>query len=295
VPIDYRYHIGSFVAIFLALLLGILVGIGLAPHDPEELHKMVADLKEQYRETQRHKEAELERLREEKGRYEAVAKEAVAVLTAGRLAGRKVAIVLNHDFGRDPLPDHLRALVRQAGATLSSTTTITSDFVTLPDPVRARVARQLSLYPPPGVHFRSLIAEALARELAQGKAELVQELQASGLVKSGADSDYRIAVDSLLLVGGSRAPTDAAPERIDLPLISELRRMGVRVVGCEASDAASSVIPLYKSKGIPTVDNADTLAGRLAIVWAFAGADGHFGVKDTADRLLPAISAAGPR
>jgi hypothetical protein len=294
VPIDYRYHIGSFVAIFVALLLGILIGIGLAPN-PEELDRKVGELKQLYRETQTAKEAELASLGQEKSEYETVAKEAVSGVIRDRLAGRRVAIVLDHDFGRDPLPDVLRGLMKQAGATLASTTTVTREFVSLPKPVQQRVTEQLALYPAPGVHYRSLIAEALARALAQGRREVVLELQSAGLVKSSADSDYGPPVDTVLLVGGAQSSAEASPERIDLPLIAELTRLRVRVVGCESSRAASSSTPLYKSKGIPTVDNADTLAGRMAIVLALAGADGHFGVKEAADRLLPDLSAAGRR
>jgi len=78
-------------------------------------------------------------------------------------------------------------------------------------------------------------------------------------------------------------------------MIEELTGLGVRVVGCEPRDAAISCIPLYKTKDIPTVDNADSLAGRLAIVLALAGADGHFGVKDTCDRFVPDIPLQGSR
>lgn len=291
-PIDYRYHIGSFVAIFIALLLGILIGIGLAPN-PEELNQVVTRLKEEYRQTQQANEDELRRLRQARGEYEALSRETVAALISGRLVGRRVAIVVDHDLAGDPLPDNLRALVKQAGASLTSTTTITRDFVALPDPVRRTLARRLSLYPPPGVHFRSLIAEAIARDLARGRNELIRELHANGLLKSSADSSYQAPVDTVLLIGGPHSPEQASPERIDLPLIAELTRLGVWVVGCESSQAESSSIPLYKSKGIPTVDNADTLAGRLTTVLALAGTEGHFGTKETADRLLPDLSPAG--
>lgn len=287
-PVDYRYHIGSFVAIFVALLLGILVGIGLAPN-PEELERIVAGLRAEYEQTRQAREEELQELRELNRQYEMLAREAVAGLVSGRLAGKRVAIVLNHAFGRDPLPDHLRALMQQAGAELTSTTTITRDFVTLPPAVRQKVSQRLTLYPPPGVHFRSVIAQAIARDLARGSSDLILDLQSSGLLVSTADSDYRVRPDAVLLVGGPREPAAASPERIDLPIIEELVRQGVRVVGCEARDSPLSCIALYKAKGIPTVDNADTLAGRLAIVLALAGADGHFGVSETADRFLPEI------
>lgn len=289
-PIDYRYHIGSFVAIFLALLLGILIGIGLAP-SPTEFEQRVALLQEEYRETREEKKEELAVAESSLREADTLAKETAAAIIAGRLGGLRVAIILDHGSGRDPLPDNLRALMQEAGATLVSTTTITRSFVSLPVELKREVAQRLSLYPPPGVHFRSVIAESLAKALARGEPELVHELEAMGLIKSSADSDFRSRVEAVLLVGGPATPQDASPERIDLPMIEEFARLGIRVVGCEPREAPISCVPLYKAKGITTVDNADTTAGRLAIVLALAGGDGHFGVKETADRFLPEIPA----
>ena len=291
-PVDYRYHIGSFVAIFLALLLGILIGIGLQPN-PAYLDKVVGGLRKEFIETRRAKEAELQALGQEKSQYESLAKEAVAGVIRSRLQGRRVALVLNHEFDHDPLPDVLRALMKQSGATLSSTTAVTRDFVEMPESMRQRVSERFDLVPSPGVHFRTLVAEVLARDIAQGRQESVAFLQSLGLVKSSADSDYRLPVDTVLFIGGAGSSADASPERIDLPLIAELLRLGVHVVGCESSRCPASSIPLYKSKGIPTVDNADMLAGRMSVVLCLAGAKGHFGVKDTADRFLPALSTTG--
>ncbi|HUU54805.1 MAG TPA: copper transporter [Armatimonadota bacterium] len=288
-PIDYRYHIGSFVAIFVALLLGILIGIGLAPN-PEEFESRVAMLKEEYRQTRQAKTAELKSLEEANREYDMLTRETVAAVVNNRLAGKRVAVVLNHDFGRNPLPENLRAVLKQAGAAVTSTTIVTRDFVTLPTPVKQKVAQRLSLYPPPGVHFRTLIAQALAKDLARGRAELILDLHAGGLLASTADSDYTLRPDAVLMVGGMSAPSDAAPERIDLPMIQELAAAHLRVVGCEPREAPISAIPTYKAAGVPTVDNADTPAGRLAVVLSLAGADGHYGIKETADSFLPPIS-----
>ncbi|MBN1460520.1 MAG: copper transporter [Armatimonadetes bacterium] len=290
--VDYRYHIGSFVAIFFALLLGILIGIGLAP-SPDEFADQVAMLKEEYRQTQEEKAEELQALDQENREYDMLARETVAAVIKDRLAKQKVAIVLDRDFGHDPLPDNLRATLKQAGATVTSTTTVTKAFVTLPQPVRSQVAERLSLYPPPGVHFRTLIAQAIAKDLALGRSKLLLDLHASGLLVSSADADYTMAPDAVLILGGAASSEDSSPERIDLPLIQELKQRNIRVVGAESRGASVSVIPTYKAAGVPTVDNADTPAGRLAIVLTLAGADGHYGVKDTADSYLPPIPSPG--
>ena len=287
-PIDYRYHIGSFVAIFVALLLGILIGVGLAPN-PEELERVVAGLKAEYRAVGEAKETEIKGLQEANRECDELARETVAAAVRGRLAGRRVAVILDHPFDRDPLPDNLRSLLKQAGAAITSTTIITRDFVALPPEVRRRVSERLSLYPPPNVDFAAVIAEAIAKDLAEGRPDLILDLHASGLLESTTGSKYNLQPDLVLLVGGYGSLQEAAPERIDVPMVAKLTSLGVRVVGCEARGTAISCIPLYKTNGIPTVDNADTLAGRLSIVLALAGAEGSFGVKDTSDRFLPEI------
>jgi len=287
-PIDYRYHIGSFIAIFLALLLGILIGIGLAP-DQERLNKTVSDLKLEFKMDQQ----ERDRLTAENEQFESLSKEAVARLIRDRLKGRRVAIVLNHEFSRDPLPDVLRGLMEESGAILTSTTAITKEFVAMPGDIRQRALDHYGLVSSPGVHYRSLIAEQLGRDLAEGRGDSITFLHTLGIIKSSADSDYQLPVDTVLVVGGMGPSDDASPERIDLPLIGELLRLGIRVVGCESSRSSRSSIPLYKSKGISTVDNADTLAGRMSVVLCMAGATGNFGVKDTADRTWPALSPTG--
>ncbi len=288
-PIDYRYHIGSFVAIFVALLLGILIGIGMAPN-PEELNQWASSLRQEYRAVSESKEQELRELTEANREHEMLARETVAALVTDRLTGKKVALVLDHNFGSDPLPENLRAVIRQAGGTVTSTMVVTADFVSLPTDVKQKVAKRLSLYPPPGMHFRSLVAEAIAKDLVRGRPDLIRELHSSGLLISTADSNYEERPDLVLIVGGLSSASEGAPERIDLAMIKELAQLGVRVVGAEPRNVEVSVMPIYNAAGIPTVDNADTAGGRLSVILALAGADGHFGVKDTAESLLPPIS-----
>ena len=292
--ISYRYHVGSLLAVFLALLLGVLVGIGLTSR-PEEFEQRQAELDLKYEELQKAHEQDTANLQQQLREQETVSKEAVAAVIAGRLPGKRVAIILNHDFGRDRFPDALRALVTQSGAVLTSTTTITRDFVTLPAEVKEKVERRLLLYPPPGTHIRSLIAEAFAKDLARGRPALVSELVGAGLLRAGAGSDYSKAVDAVVVVGGLASSGQGAADRIDLPLIDALLKERVRVVACESTAAQVSCIPVYESAGIPTVDNADTLAGRMSLVLALAGAEGNFGVKETADRLLPQVPPPGVR
>jgi hypothetical protein len=294
VPVDYRYHIGSLVAIFLAILLGILVGIGLAPN-PQELDRVVSQLKTEYISERDAKEQEIEELKSAARDSDLLVRETVAALIKNRLQGKRVAIIADHEFGSDELPDTLRAALKQAGVQVTSTTTVTQKFVALPATMRDTLAPRLGLYPRQGVHFRTALAEGLAQAIGDGQPDFVLSLQSQGLLKTSADSNYRMRPDAVVIIGGADDESDIAPERIDLPLIRELSRKGLRVVGAEPKEVKVSVIPVYRAAGVPTVDDADTLAGRLSVVLLLAGGEGHYGVKDTADHFLPVIPAAGPR
>ena len=75
----------------------------------------------------------------------------------------------------------------------------------------------------------------------------------------------------------------------------------IPVVGVERSDSDGSQIGFYDSQGLSaTVDSIDLMSGRVALAYALNGVEGDYGIKASADRLLPALRrpptapAAGP-
>lgn len=91
----------------------------------------------------------------------------------------------------------------------------------------------------------------------------------------------------LLVQPGRRGA--AATEALLGGMIQVLRSGGVRVVGAETRQSRPSLVPFYRREGVPSVDDADLLAGRVALVYVAAGATGHYGVKDTAEAFLPPL------
>lgn len=61
--------------------------------------------------------------------------------------------------------------------------------------------------------------------------------------------------------------------------------MGVELTGNQVSE-----VPWYKEKGLSSVDDLDALPGQTALAYALAGDRGTFGVKSTADSLLPTVT-----
>jgi hypothetical protein len=62
-------------------------------------------------------------------------------------------------------------------------------------------------------------------------------------------------------------------------------------VGVEDSEAETSSVSFFQSNDITSVDDIDLVSGRLALVFSLLGAEGSFGVKGSADRLLPDLLA----
>ncbi len=64
-------------------------------------------------------------------------------------------------------------------------------------------------------------------------------------------------------------------------------------VGVETTTAEPSSVSFYQGNALSSVDDVDLVAGRVAMVFAMLGAEGSFGIKGSADRLLPDLLAPG--
>ncbi|MEW6661494.1 MAG: copper transporter [Bacillota bacterium] len=284
---DVRYHISSLMAVFLALGIGILIGSTLIGDDLliNEQRQMIDRLEQDFvslRKQARIAQEELAVTRQMVGLYEQFAQEVFPILAQGRLEGRNLAIIKTGKCG-DLEP--LLANLKWTGARIESVTTIKSDL---------NLKEIATLMPSPdliaGVHSASQVPAHLAtiigKVIHQGQGmEIMQFLQNIDLVETS--GNYGKNVDAVILIGGSALEKDNYFRALDLPLINYFKEQKVRVIGTEFSNAGVSYIKLYQSQSLTTVDNVDTVLGITALVMALAGGEGNFGIKPTAERLLP--------
>jgi hypothetical protein len=279
-----RYHAASLAAVFLALAVGILIGAGLGSDvvtgTAEDLEESLTSDLNEARDQISDLETDLAREREVSGLL-------YPVVVEGRLSGLEVAIV-----GLGALPDELIADVEEAleptGATVSSIAVVTeppdADAVTdaLAGPRAGRLPRGAALE-------RATITagEALVRggpEFESSRGALLDRF-------SGTPGD----VDAVVLV--RERPQDLAArveedtERLETGVIEGMDNAGATVVGVESSEDETSSIEFFDDQGISSVDSVDLRSGEVALVFALAGAEGNFGIKGTADRLLPDLLA----
>ncbi len=284
--IDLRYHIVSLVAVFLALGIGILVGGSILGVDTlASQQELIAERLENHlnelREENRAVRAELALLENEISIYAQFHKDILPLLVAGRLEGKQVAIV---EINRQPLEHNLVSLMETAGAHVVSVTTISNGL----DPVgHEKELLALGAWPQASLdQLPSLLAGAIAQSIVEGQTPLVAYLVDKQLIS--VVGEYGDPLDAVVLIGGGGDAEALPPVRaLGFPMIERLQEYGLRICGVEEREAAVSAIKDYQVKLSCTVDNIDTVPGQFALVQILAGQEGHFGVKETAQRLVP--------
>ncbi|HHX24371.1 MAG: copper transporter [Tepidanaerobacteraceae bacterium] len=101
--------------------------------------------------------------------------------------------------------------------------------------------------------------------------------------------DFASPADYVVIAGGSSEKSDKH-EIIDIPIIREVKRHSLPIVGVETSNVAYSYIDYYKKEKLSTVDNVDSIIGQTSLVLVISGKEGHFGVKKTSHSLMPFLS-----
>jgi hypothetical protein len=285
---DLRYHVASLTAVFVALVIGILVGVGLSGkgfvNDAER-----ANLTREIDQLRQERDSAQQLLGSASRSQQALddyANATYPAVVAGRLKGKRVAVLFVGPIDRRIASSVGRA-VHDAGGTIVRTRSLGM-------PIDAKAVQD------------KLKLQVSLRRLA-GPADLaaVGRLLAVELV-AGGKTPLWDALDELIVqerVGPGGPPADAvvvarsAPPQRGLSkaflegVYSGLARVGANAVGTDRSGRTPTAIPAFAQAGLSTVDSVDTSAGRLALVLLLSGAEpGSYGSGDAAsDGILPAI------
>ena len=216
--------------------------------------------------------------------------EAFPILTDGRLSGRNVGLVL---LGRsDVSPDDVREWLEPSGASLSLVAELREDVDLNAIAERAGGSRYAAIAD--DADLVGALGRRVGEQLAEG-GRLVERLRSPLLQSLSGEIG---GLDAVIVARPPDAPDDKeAAERLAAlqdGIVRGLGQAGVKVVGIEPSDAEPSQIGWYRDRDLSTVDNVDENAGRAALVFVIAGADGAFGRREGAQDLLPPVVATAP-
>jgi hypothetical protein len=291
---DFRYHVASLAAVFLALIIGILVGVGIADRglvdkaNTHLLEQRVADLRHQLDKASKTSK----RSAREQAAAQSYINDTYPVLVHNRLRGHQIAVVF---VGK--LEGGLRSAIDRA---LNDSGAIQVRLRELKMPVDdEQLDTKLKAQPDDkqyvGKSKLEQLGKALGEELVSGGETPLWNTLSDSLVDYQA-GDAKQPVDGVIVVR-TVPPQRDGTSRFLFGLYQGLSSSGPPAVGVEASDAVSSAVPIFKSAGLSSVDDVDTPAGRLALVLLLGGSpSGQYGFKRTADDgALPAFQPTGTR
>lgn len=282
-----RYHATSLIAVFLSLAIGILIG---AEFGGDALTGTRKDLEHSLFGNLQDARSRAEDLSGELGRADEFASRVYPVLARDKLVGRRVAIVAVGGLKSD-VSGAVEEALAPTGAKLVGVGVVREpvDIVGLAGDLSQTRFFDLQENP----DQLTALGKGLGRQLVRGGTlpEFVR-----GQLFSRASGSFG-ALDAVIVVRDQ--PQEMGPVQkskagqFETALLSGMTATRTPVVGVESSGAEPSSISFFQSNDLATVDDIDLTAGKLAMVYAILGAEGSFGIKSSADRLLPDLLTPG--
>lgn len=287
---NLRYHIASLVAVFLALGIGILIGSTLPGTDALiKQQKQLSDrLEVQLESLQKKNEAVQVRassLEIDNNIQKQFEKQIMPALIAGRLQGRSIAVIETNGYG---FPEDLIHTLQASGASVQSVTTVLNG---LKFEDKKKLLAALGWQNVKDEEIVPRLAAEIARSVAEGDGKKVlATLARLEMIKT--QGAYGVPLSDVVIVGGSVEESMIGVGSVDIPIINYFQGKKVTVFGVEQSGVMHSYMKEYQKKRISTVDNVESVPGQVALVLAISGKPGHYGIKSTAQKLLPALDYA---
>lgn len=313
--IDFRYHVVSIVAIFLALATGIALGAG--PLSDEISGGLVS-------------EAERDRTEKEDLRTDLAAassvsdfndafSDAIGPTVLGERLGSQSVTLLTLPGSDAETVDALGASVERAGGTVAGEVGVTESLL---DPANRTTAQSLATQVLDGVEGTPSLEDATSYEIvgyAVGRGLLTADPAGSDLdakaeeIQSAFEGGEFLAYEGdlttrgtlLLVVAGSPDGTiEAGVDELMSSLVGAMDSVAVGAVvagpttAADDGGAVSAVRDNEAADTVSTVDVAHIASGRVATMLALAqqaaGETGQYGVGDGADEAVPELAAAEP-
>ena len=281
---DLRYHVASLAAVFLALLLGMIIGAAISdPGLADRTSK--AELRQDIARLNRELDAADSRL--EQGRAaEAFTEASYDAVMHNRLAGKRVLVVSVGSEG-ERVGETAEA-IRDAGGTLARMRALK-----LPGdeaPVDGALDGHPALAGYVGGEHLFDVGRDLGRELVEGGETPLLDALSSVLVQQRRGRDAE-PVDAVVVVRSAKPQTGSLAELVRG--LYEGLASAATAVGAEVTGARPSAVLAFDRAGLATVDNVDTKPGKLALaVLLETGADGNYGLEG--ERVLPPVEPVEP-
>lgn len=306
--INFRYHVVSLTAVFLALAVGLILGTA-ALNGPvvDKISSQVSGL----RNTNGQLRDQVDELQARAASQNEFVQEAAPTLLAGRLAGRSVLVVCGPSVESDDR-DQTVKMLKTAGATVTGQVSLRKEFLdpTQDDALQDLAARVtpagVTTLPNDGVGVETAGA-LLATVLLANKAPITEANRTTilaGYVSLGViDVEGRLSTPptAVVMITGAPDTGDNADDR-NSALLAVVRQFDVLaaqmvLAGPTAAGAGNPVAAVRAdgtlAKTISTVDGISLAEGQVATAMAlaeqFSGQAGHYGTGKAATARIPSL------
>jgi len=282
-----RYHATSLIAVFLALAAGILIGAQFGGDALTETRKnlensLVGNLQDA--------RGRVEDLNGELGHAKEFDEKIYPVLTRDRLQGKRIALIA---FGNLPgeITSSVEAALGPTGAKLVGVGVVREpvDTTNLAEELANTRFSELATEP----EQMNELGTGVGRQIVIGGT--LPEVVRGGLF-THASGEFG-ALDGVIVVRsqpeGMGPVQRSTANALETSMLRGITATNVPTVGVESTTTEPSSISFFQSSELSSVDNVDTTAGEVALVYTLLGEQGSFGVKSSADRLLPNLTNPG--
>jgi hypothetical protein len=282
--IDFRYHAMSLAAVFVALAVGLLLGVTLGDTS------LVSDVRGNLEDALK---SDLNNARKQSGdRKQQIERQnefigaAYPQLVDNRMLGDSVATIGSAAVAQSTLKSVTRA-VEPAGAKVEYIAQL------LAKPEYAKIAEALNLTDvvtdeTPTAAETDQLGRAVGRRLARGRnTGVMRRLVFSRL--SGNLKRARFFAYARQEASDADTAEGKVFDGFERGVVAGLSQQADRVAGVESTTTEPTNIKWYNSLGLSTVDDIQDYAGYYSLVSIFNGAKGDYGYKDSADSIVPQV------
>lgn len=280
---DFRYHIISLVAVFLALGIGTLFGIMVVEEGvvSEQEKALISRIERDFDKLRRENSEADKSLKEAEDFQKAI----IPLTVTDKLLNQNVALIVTTSLNEETKNSLVKVLTL-SGANIASTTVISADLGLKENDNIGKINTLLGTSDLTGNNLKSQLLSEIGRQIAtQENPDLMYQLRDLGVFKS--EGAYDTPVQLVVVVGGSNKAKST--DWVDVPLITTIKEYNVTIAGVETFSVKKSYMITYQELGISTVDNIDKSAGLVSLIYALGGVAGDYGEKPTAEQLLPVL------
>ena len=306
--INFRYHVVSLTAVFLALAVGLILGTA-ALNGP--VADKISDQVSGLRNTNGQLRDQVDELQSKAASQNEFVREAAPALLAGKLTGRSVLVVSGPTADPDNVTQTV-AMLKTAGATVTGQVGLTKDFFdptkddTLQDLVARVTPAGVTTLPNDGVGVETasaLLATVLMANKAQvtaaDRTKILAAYENLEVVKI--DGQLATPPSAVVIVTGEPTSGNDADDRNTafLTVVRQFDAVAAQMV-LAAPTAAGTGNPVAEvradgtlAKTISTVDGVSLAEGQVATAMAlaeqFSGKAGHYGTGKAATARIPSL------